>query len=197
MNPQSYPSKPQTMQGRSWAWGVSWRLINFLSHPDKSEAGKPGTHWDSDTATQDAKRQQSPVNNRCFPGWGWGSAFLSPFTLLCKDRIMHFCLKFYKLFIPSQMLTELYGPLDGFIKGTRTTRSPSRWRGQRWQRHCSQIPTQAAEGTGCNTKDWVTWPFGVAGRPRQSQPVAQSTFSVFMFYSGLTSWQVGGPALCM
>lgn len=30
-----------------------------------------------------------------------------------------------------------------------------------------------------------------------SQPVAQCTFSVFIFYPGLTSWQVGGPGLCM
>ena len=46
------PTRPlKHIRVKLWDSGVPWRLVNFLSHPDKSEARKPGTHWDSDTAS--------------------------------------------------------------------------------------------------------------------------------------------------
>ena len=70
--------------------------------------------------------------------------------------------------------------------------------GQGGQRHSSNILTCTAGGPYCDSEDsesaGCSWN---AAWPKQSQPVARCTLPVFVFLSGLTTWQGGGAGFCV
>lgn len=82
-------------------------------------------------------------------------------------------------------------PLAGFIKGTICFTSGMT--GQRGQRHSSYSNQNCKRTTLWH---WASESIGLPCHvlwPEQCQPGAHCVLSVFMFYSGLTTWQVGGP----